>query len=653
MKQKIFGLLLALMLAVSATACTDTGTLETSKGESVSKESQTGKESDDAGAGQESNGTETVQGSEMSLPVAKISSEDNRYIFRSYYTNHYTITDNHCKMIAEYDFMALCRKLYDAGKGNFEYASIRAVGEDVLYVEKQDQVGDAYVRQAYAIDPKTLDTFLLYTPEEGWWWSETDVYQGKVYVTAFAYDAMRSKELVFVKDPNGFTYQEEKNPNEALIESLNGYRPIPFSPSLNAQCSITRAMDEVGFVIAEKDYKYYSLITRDGKVIEVPELPQGPLRISAYDNKGIVYYANDESGLYGMYCLNLETRQSRPIVKDDERYEAFLAYADGKIYYYTQSEGFIHVTNTVWQYDVTTGSEKKLYAMESTPGIAYIDPGVEEFRLIDGEIYFVGLNGTTDVWLRATPNGETVSLWSTGIYWSDLSENLFVRGTVIYDTYSFNCPYCGIPLEKYYGEAFQVKEHLSTYADKINEQLRADLQQKINDYQKNETQEWTDEECEEHLEMPIIYCVTVEEYVDDAYILSDQYLAVEYSGYWYGGGAHGMPYMSQDLFDLKTGERKTFKDFYDGSNESFKKLAAEYTKKDFLSYPEGSSPYFAEDAETVYQQAYDAASIEYSHISFQTYGIYLIYDPYEMGPYASGFIEIYIPYEELLGRYSL
>ncbi len=136
-------------------------------------------------------------------------------------------------------------------------------------------------------------------------------------------------------------------------------------------------------------------------------------------------------------------------------------------------------------------------------------------------------------------------------------------------------------------------------------------------------------------------------------ILNEKYLTVDYSGYWYAGGAHGMPYMNQRLFDLSTGEEKTLQDFYRGSSKDFKKLIATKTKEDYLSYPENESPYFAGDADTVYQQAYDYALLDKGNLIFGKDGIDYYYPPYDMGPYASGYIFIHISYQELLGRPEL
>ena len=147
-----------------------------------------------------------------------------------------------------------------------------------------------------------------------------------------------------------------------------------------------------------------------------------------------------------------------------------------------------------------------------------------------------------------------------------------------------------------------------------------------------------------------MWCNTVEKEVNKVDILWNQYLTIDYSGYWYGGGAHGMPSSYQRLFDLTTGEELTLKDIYQGSEKSFKQLVAEKTKEDFLSYEEGYAPYFAEDADMVYEEAYEYAGLTSLNIMFYETGISVLYAPYEMGPYASGFIDVFISYEELLGQ---
>lgn len=119
-----------------------------------------------------------------------------------------------------------------------------------------------------------------------------------------------------------------------------------------------------------------------------------------------------------------------------------------------------------------------------------------------------------------------------------------------------------------------------------------------------------------------------------------------------------MPGRDQYLFDLQTGEQLTFEDFYKGSEEEFKTIIATKVKEDYESYEDGSNgnssegyPYSVGDADRAYEAAYDSA--EYTNIYFEEDGIIYYFYPYVMGPYSSGFIEIFVSYEEIFGVSTL
>lgn len=128
---------------------------------------------------------------------------------------------------------------------------------------------------------------------------------------------------------------------------------------------------------------------------------------------------------------------------------------------------------------------------------------------------------------------------------------------------------------------------------------------------------------------------------------------VDSHGYWFAGGAHGMPYIGQRIFDLSSGEELGVRDFYQGSEKDFKELVARKTKEDFESYSLYESPYYSEDGDQVYQTAYEYADLDATQVIFGEDGVVIVYQPYEMGPFASGFIEVSISYEEFLGRGEL
>nr|MCR5502226.1 RsiV family protein [Lachnospiraceae bacterium] len=131
------------------------------------------------------------------------------------------------------------------------------------------------------------------------------------------------------------------------------------------------------------------------------------------------------------------------------------------------------------------------------------------------------------------------------------------------------------------------------------------------------------------------------------------YAEVAFNEYDFEGGAHGYPGMRFLLFDLNTGEELTLSDLYPGTEEEFKDLVAKYTVEDWKKadeYRYYTSYADSEDKEAAEKEmlgnAKESASL-YMLASFEEDGITVYYYPYDMGSYASGFIEIAIPYEKL------
>ena len=645
MKRKILGLLIALTLAVSATACTDTGTFESSE-ESVSKESQTGKESADAGASQESNGAETGQ---ETAPDGKTQGAEYRILYAGYDSGLCYGLDEKGNKVSEYHYNELKENLKKAGK-DYSDAVLSVVGDGVYFLYRYEPAGNRYAYRVYAVDASSLEVNPLWTADEGWWLESLDYYQGKLYLTAYGENYQKTKEYVFEKDSDAFSFQVQKSPYAQVLENCNGYELSLYfynGGDRGGSCCASRLMDEAGYVIGYHENAYYQ-ITKDGQISLMEKMPKKHVYLRAYDSKGAIYSTDDEeTGQYGLFCLNLQSGETKPLFSITQN-STFQAYYDGKLYYSTSlKEDLVRVKNSVWQYDVISGKEIKLYEAETIPGATDLQPGVSYFRIIDGEIYFVNLVGTEERWIRAKVDGETARLEDTLLTVS--TKGMFQYGTVTFETYEGKCKFCGTTLERYYGEAFQLDAKYSDKADLINQVLRGVILNTVASYQDSDLVQ-SDADCEEHLEYPIMYCETVEDEVSDVRIFQDQYLVVDCSGYWYGGGAHGYPGMTQYVFDLSSGARLSLKDFYKDSEESFKKLVAEKTKEDYLSYEEDMSPYFSDDKENIYKEAYEMASLEKSEILFEEDGIYVVYAPYVMGPYASGFIEIFISYQELLGR---
>ena len=644
MKKKAVGILLALALSVGVTACTDASdvTKESSKESTESAESSSGEQ---IGGGDETEPSKE-QGGDVVSPDP-VEAKEEAVLYNGYYSHVYYGIDSNGNKVSEYRWDDIVEKLKSKGL-DYSAGYVSAVEDGLMVFYVYDNLVDHWGYRVCVVDAKTADVKELWLSPTNCWLDNIDVYQGKVYVTISKEDNSR-EEIVFAKDENGFQFHEESSSYAQLIQKLTGYNLTVRSTKQDSQygnCSVTRALEENGFVIGYKDQKYYRF-DADGSVSEIAGMPSDYYYLESYDRDGIVFSESDYyAGTYVIRALDLKTGTLKTVTEDNG--SSILDYEDGKIYYKEQvGDGFVMIQNRVSVYDVATGEKKALYEADAIPGATELDPGTYDFQVVDGKIYYVTLIGDKVEWVKFDPQSENTR--ETGYVVGEKSAYRY--GSIIYDTYIDYCDFCGIPLEKDYQEAFQLKSSYSAHADKINEALKTDLNWVEMD--RGDSVETSDAECENHKEMPTIWCESMENEIYGVRIFNDRYLAVDYQGYWYGGGVHGMPSIDQRLFDLETGEEKTLKDFYGGTNEEFAKLAAEKTKEDFLSYEQGASPYFAEDAQKVYEDAYQYLYMGAGQIFFQEDGVNLVYPPYDMGPYASGFIEVFISYEELLGRDGL
>ena len=95
------------------------------------------------------------------------------------------------------------------------------------------------------------------------------------------------------------------------------------------------------------------------------------------------------------------------------------------------------------------------------------------------------------------------------------------------------------------------------------------------------------------------------------------------------------------LFSLKDGKEYTLTDFYKGTEEEFKKIVVKYSMNDYNS--ENSENGYYDDSPEEMEEKFNQYAELNMNMRFDDYGIYVMYPPYSVGPYASGEIEIYIP----------
>ena len=651
MKRKVVGYLLALTLSLSITACANSADVATGSGKASKTENSAEKtESDATGSVADDQGND-LTGKEDS--EEKTESTKERILCNGYYAEvNYGVNEKGEK-VSEYRWNDVC----DAWKerGTELNGSVRVLGDGLFFVSRSERSGDQYIYSLCAIDADVKKSGMvdICTLDEDWRIDSVDYYQKKLYVTEKSSDK-QLKESVYERMTDG-SFVKVDNPNDAAIQCMQGYNLLLDSSNCISGyscCSITRVLDENGFVVGYKDG--YFKIAKDGSVTALSGMPSEYRYSMRYDKMNAGYVKDDEDTMTeAIMGVNFQTGEEVTISEPDPKEgKRILACCDGKLYYYVYpKDTYVFCKNSIYEYDFATGKNRLLYTAETTPGAAYYSPGISGFTIINGDAYFQQLIGDQVKWVKKDLSSSEEDVIDLGLPIEEKSA--FRYGTVSYETYEERCKGCGIPVVQFYGEIFKLDNRY--VADKINETLKKYIQEEIENYQNSENERYYDAEaCEYHKKNPTNYCETDEDTISNVEILENKYLLVNYSGYWYGGGAHGMPHMDQLVFDVTTGEQKFVKDFYQGSEEDFKKLVATKTKEDFLSYSDmEGSPYFANTAEDAYKQAYEYVSLENATVFFDKDGISYYYPPYEMGPYASGYIIIDISYEELLGRPAL
>ena len=117
-------------------------------------------------------------------------------------------------------------------------------------------------------------------------------------------------------------------------------------------------------------------------------------------------------------------------------------------------------------------------------------------------------------------------------------------------------------------------------------------------------------------------------------------ISIRQDNYLFTGGAHGMPGRENHIFSETNGSEVTLASLLPLSEEEVNELAREAFLSRIEEHPEDG--YFEDAADTI------RAKTDFFSQSYLTQeGVVFYAQPYEIGPYASGFIEVTVPWEEL------
>lgn len=543
-------------------------------------------------------------------------------------------------------------RIYD--EEEYYKSTLIGAGDGFLFFRDNvspDSNGDS-TSIVYAIGVEDKKIYDIWKNTGNGYLSGCEYYNGTLYIDYIIgydenYKSLGDNVVGFRYDKKSDSF-EEADLDEGLMTIINTANDKDAHIRRSGNFSNAHVYDECGYLPAYMDGGLV-LINSSGTTLKVPGFEDA---YDAYYDPFHIFTVlmNYETGV-GKACV-YDIRSGEVTEVSDERGANILLGKNGFKYYYSVSDseeyGIGH--NYIYEYDAETGKTRSLYDVKSEPGSS-IAPGVEGFTLTETYIYYVGFEKGNIFWMPVVIEDPSSPCCKYELGY----ETLFDYGTIDYISTTINCPDCGTDLLDIYSEYLILDDSISEHTDQINEYLY----QKATDFQDYESEGLDDlgygSSCEDHEDHPAWYRITDDYYVSSVNEICGHYLTVDMTGYWYGGGAHGYPYRGQFLFDLDTGEAKTLSDFYTGTEDDFKRLIAEKTKEDFLSYDmdDYGSPYFAADADSAYEQALGYISLDSGNYEFTDDGIYYYYPPYDMGPYASGFIDIFVSYDELLGTNSL
>lgn len=117
------------------------------------------------------------------------------------------------------------------------------------------------------------------------------------------------------------------------------------------------------------------------------------------------------------------------------------------------------------------------------------------------------------------------------------------------------------------------------------------------------------------------------------------YLSVLQDSYLYEGGAHGMPYREGHVFRIQDGQPVTLEQMTGLTREDWDKLLR--ARFATLISQDRDTGFYEDAAEQI--KTYDMKKADYY---FSDEGIVFYLPPYEIAPYAAGYVEVLIPYDE-------
>lgn len=524
-----------------------------------------------------------------------------------------------------------------------DIASVQEDNGDIYYSTRVYETDGKMQTQIYKISAQDKTCRQIYSDlmGDGIYYSCMDIIDGDVYLLANEYldEGMLFHQILLQQDGNG-DYQQTEEDNSIYNSIYEGGYELLYGTKngeYDGYYSVPYCMKHFGKVFVRKSGTGEVLIMDEqGAILQSVSLSEQEPQICVCDEDKIIYKSVSEDSWRLVACETENGEEKQITEQTSDINWDILGYENDCLYYSIATSVNLGITKyQVYCINTLTDETVLLNETETVPGMeGYCLPGLSGFNVKDGICYYLNVEDADIVWCKmdtteASLKEESLQIVSEHMDFTD-------KGTVTYYAKDTICPECNVLIFRSYVEKFILSDSYAN-ADAINQQLDVYYQERISDESdiSPEDHEWHKEEYF----IPSSYDRELGSVTEPG----SHYLEVNYSDYYYMGGAHGEPALEYYLFDLDTGKEVTFADLYTGSEEEFKTIVAESTR-DY--YEENSEGFFAATAEEAYEQAYEYASFGMT-LNYTESSLEVLFSPYALGPYAVGFITIEIPYEKL------
>ena len=486
-------------------------------------------------------------------------------------------------------------------------------------------------------------------------------YKGKLYMTYYIYEenggARNWYAYCFEQQPDGSFVKSQ----DALCTTMMDLYDQGYLYCGDAKDMFTGLNAYDRLLVWKQEEAKVCAVAVDGNILWERQIDPKIINIKGTDGRLLfcVGRAEDADGWYyfiydleGTFADGSDVKEGTYVWSDG----SYLDMRDGYFYFYrynkvafNQNQYFFYRSNLYG----ADGNEELLFETVDIAGQPYQregNNGVAGFTVEGDACYYMDFDGENLWWFSCGLSDNAHALTRLDVV--DEYHGIFDAGEIAYATDSYRCGNCEELIYEYYIEGIRLYGD-DPVIDRINgvlademDKILALMEEQLRTYQTNGM-------AEEHLCGSYTYRTTLQEEVNgitryrfnkdgqDGELIC---LEADYSGYDYSGGAHGYPSRAHFLFDLSDGAEISMADVIGVSEDEFRTLAAEYTVMDHLG--ENGVLYFEIEEDALYDAVYEYAGFD-CPMYLGVDGVVVEYFPYHLGPYASGIIEVTVPYEEL------